>query len=92
VSWLELRVGLLAAPPGSPRLASGVRYPSPTTPVVSASRFVWRTSRDERVRDEHDDLDGESFAWESPPAEGIPGEAINCRCSAEPDFSEVAEA
>ena len=60
--------------------------------AAGVTRFVWRTSRDARVRDEHDALDGESFAWDSPPAEGIPGEAINCRCGAEPDFSEVAAA
>lgn len=58
--------------------------------AAGVTRFIWRTSGDERVRSEHADLDGESFEWDSPPAEGIPGQAINCRCGAEADFSEVA--
>lgn len=48
--------------------------------------FFWRTVGDERVRDEHDELDGKFFLWTSPPEEGIPGEPINCRCTAEPDI------
>lgn len=60
--------------------------------AAGVTRFIWRTSGDERVRDEHQHLNGESFEWDSPPAEGIPGEAINCRCGAEADFSEVAAA
>lgn len=47
--------------------------------------FTWRTSHDERVRPEHAVLDGKRFDWKSPPAEGIPGEPINCRCNADPD-------
>lgn len=62
--------------------------------AAGVTHFVWKTSGDSRVRDEHDDLNGERFAWDSPPAEGIPGEAINCRCGAEPSFDaeEIAAA
>lgn len=46
--------------------------------------YVWVTSRDERVREEHAALDGEEFRWDSPPAVGHPGEDIQCRCTASP--------
>jgi SPP1 gp7 family putative phage head morphogenesis protein len=54
--------------------------------------FTWRTSEDERVRPEHEELDGKKFAWSDPPSEGIPGEPINCRCTAEPDVASIFEA
>lgn len=57
---------------------------------LGVSRFIWRTMHDNRVRLEHEQLDGKSFSWDEPPEEeGIPGEAINCRCFAEPDLTEL---
>ncbi len=56
---------------------------------LGVTRYVWRTVRDNRVREEHEALDGDSIAWDSPPAEGHPGEAVNCRCYADPDFSDL---
>jgi SPP1 gp7 family putative phage head morphogenesis protein len=51
--------------------------------------YVWRTAGDERVRESHAENDGETFGWDDPPEEtGHPGEDINCRCIAEPVFSE----
>lgn len=49
--------------------------------------YIWRTVNDERVRDEHDARSGESFKWSDPPEDGHPGEAVQCRCYAEPDFT-----
>lgn len=57
--------------------------------ALGVDRYVWRTAGDDRVRDEHAALNGKTFAWSRPPSEGHPGEAINCRCQAEPDFSGV---
>ncbi len=57
---------------------------------LGITRFVWRTVRDNRVRPEHADIDGESFAWGSAP-DGGPGEAVLCRCYAEPDLSSVTD-
>lgn len=54
---------------------------------LGVTRFVWRTSEDERVRPEHEELDGQTFDYDDPPSEGLPGEPIQCRCTAEPDFS-----
>jgi SPP1 gp7 family putative phage head morphogenesis protein len=52
------------------------------------SRYRWSTSGDERVRASHEALDGRVFAWNQPPAEGHPGEAVLCRCVAEPIFED----
>ena len=51
--------------------------------------YIWRTSADERVREDHKANDGKRFNWNSPPSTGHPGEAVNCRCIAEPDMSTV---
>lgn len=56
---------------------------------LGVTTYVWRTVRDNRVREDHEDREGESFAWADPPDDGHPGEAINCRCYAEPDFSDL---
>lgn len=59
--------------------------------------YVWNSAHDNRVRDEHRQLDGSAQAWDSPPegggtdaAEpGHPGSGINCRCFASPDVSDL---
>lgn len=55
--------------------------------------YDWETSRDEKVRHDHKELDRHRFAWSSPPitnrstgARNHPGEDDNCRCSARPIF------
>lgn len=58
---------------------------------VGISHYFWRTSGDERVRPTHAILEGKRIAWDDPPEEGHPGHPINCRCTAEPDFSQVLE-
>lgn len=55
---------------------------------LGITRFIWRTVRDNRVRPEHADIDGHTFTWGSAP-DGGPGEAVLCRCYAEPDLSTV---
>jgi len=57
-------------------------------------QFVWTTSNDERVREEHEALEGQVFSWEDggDEEEGIPGEAPNCRCVAFPILPELDEA
>lgn len=53
---------------------------------LGIERFVWRTVRDNRVREEHEDRDGEVYEWARPPDGETPGEPVNCRCYAEPDL------
>lgn len=53
-------------------------------------RYVWSTSRDSRVRDEHAALEGRVFSWSDPPItnprgdRNHPGEDYQCRCVAIP--------
>lgn len=51
---------------------------------LGIKRYIWRTSQDERVRDEHQALEGRIFKWSEPPDVGHPGEDFQCRCTAEP--------
>lgn len=47
--------------------------------------YVWRTSQDERVREEHAALEGTTHRWDQPgPDDGQhAGEPVNCRCTAQ---------
>lgn len=57
---------------------------------MGVESYVWQTVGDERVRDTHDENNGQTFTWDSPPGEtGHPGEDVNCRCWAEPILPEV---
>lgn len=59
----------------------------------SSDGYIWRTMRDDKVRELHKILEGEYCLWNDPPIIGIdtggitihghPGEAWNCRCWAE---------
>jgi SPP1 gp7 family putative phage head morphogenesis protein len=53
--------------------------------------YIWSTSHDRRVRDDHADLDHKVFSWDSPPIvdkstgrRANPGEDFGCRCLALP--------
>lgn len=51
--------------------------------------FVWTTSGDERVRESHDELDGQTFSWDDlPTVDGepsvAPGTQYGCRCTPYP--------
>lgn len=57
--------------------------------ALGITHYIWRTSRDERVRPTHAVLNGTVQGWDSPPLVGggrraHPGEDFNCRCTAEP--------
>lgn len=54
---------------------------------LGIDQYIWQTSGDERVREEHAANDGQLFDWDKPPATGHPGEDINCRCVAIPYFN-----
>jgi len=58
------------------------------------TRYTWATSGDERVRQEHQDLDGKIYAYgeATDEEEGLPpGQPIQCRCIAEPIFEEFID-
>ncbi len=51
---------------------------------LGVTKYVWQTSEDERVREEHEARNGKTFKWSDPPSDGHPGEPIQCRCVALP--------
>ena len=59
-----------------------------------SEEFIWYTSNDERVRDDHKELNGKTFRYDNPPIidkrtgrRGLPGEDYGCRCTFVPIFS-----
>lgn len=55
--------------------------------AIGIRDYVWSTSHDERVREDHRHLDGKRFSFDSPPitnrttgARNNPGEDFRCRC------------
>ncbi len=61
---------------------------------LGITSYIWRTGNDNRVRDNHFELEGTHHEWGDPPMgggtnedeAGDPGEGIQCRCYSEPDF------
>lgn len=60
--------------------------------ALGVTRYIWRTSQDERVRDTHRLLDGQSFDWDDPPEVGHPGQDYRCRCQPEADIESMLDA
>lgn len=58
---------------------------------MGVTGYTWRGAMDNRERDEHRMLEGQHFEWSNPPVEGNPGEPVLCRCTAEPDFSDITD-
>ena len=52
------------------------------------TEYRWRGALDRREREAHRAREGKLFAYASPPADGNPGQPIQCRCYAEPVLSE----
>jgi len=70
--------------------------------ALGIEKYIWRTSLDERVRGnpagkypnsqfDHWEREGQTFSWNDPPPDGHPGQAIQCRCTAEPVLSELED-
>ncbi|WP_288074655.1 phage minor head protein [Pseudomonas sp.] len=62
---------------------------------VGSVEYIWRTSGDSDVREDHKDLNGKVFRWDTPPvadqhsgSRAHPGTIYNCRCYAEPIIPE----
>ena len=54
--------------------------------AAGATKYIWRTAGDERVRPEHAARDGKIYSYDNPPIDGHPGIAIRCRCTQSPIF------
>lgn len=59
--------------------------------AAGVKEYRWSTSQDERVRAAHADRHGVTFKWSSPPYDGHPGEAIQCRCSPDPVMDDLMD-
>lgn len=63
--------------------------------AIGLTGFIWRGTLDNRERQSHRDLEGQHFDWDDLPVDDetgeeiAPGDAILCRCYAEPDFSDI---
>lgn len=53
------------------------------------TKYVWSTSKDDRVRESHDALEGDIFSWDNPPDIGHPSEDYLCRCVAVPILDDL---
>lgn len=53
---------------------------------LGITTFIWRTSGDDRVREEHVAREGNEYTWSAPPDGETPGEPVLCRCYAEPNL------
>lgn len=58
---------------------------------LGVTGYIWRGAMDNREREEHVAREGVRFAWDEAPDDGHPGQPINCRCYAEPDFSAILD-
>ncbi len=56
---------------------------------LGITHYYWSTSNDERVRRRHKGYDGDLIAWNSPPPDGHPGQAIRCRCTPIPALDDL---
>ncbi len=56
---------------------------------VGIKHFIWRTVRDNRVREAHRKLEGKKFSWEEGANGLFPGQDYQCRCWAEPDPEDI---
>lgn len=63
--------------------------------AAGIEEYVWTTAGDERVRESHEEVDGETFRWDDPPeidGELVhPGQPINCRCIPFPVLPELED-
>lgn len=64
---------------------------------IGATHYVWRTAGDEVVRESHAEMDGQVCEFDNPPtlSDGDtvnPGEAVACRCYAEPILTSTTDA
>ena len=51
--------------------------------AAGITNFRWVSQGDNRVRPLHRTYHGHTYSWDAPPADGLPGEPILCRCVAQ---------
>lgn len=56
---------------------------------LGVESYTWQTAKDERVRTDHKNKQGNTYRWDEPPSGGHPGEPIRCRCVALPNYDDI---
>ncbi len=65
--------------------------------TAGVDRYIWSTSQDGSVRDDHAELEGQMFSWSDPPVTNKqgetnhPGQDYQCRCVPIPYIEELAD-
>jgi len=59
---------------------------------VGVTEYIWRSVQDNRVRPEHQEYNGNQYAFNKPPPEGNPGQPVRCRCRAEAVWDDINDA
>lgn len=59
---------------------------------IGIASFEWISRLDPKVRPRHRELHGKRFRYDKPPAEGLPGHPVACRCLQQPVFDDLAAA
>ena len=52
--------------------------------TAGVTHYIWRSADDSKVRSSHAERDDRVFPWDHGFPDGVPGQAHNCRCYAEP--------
>ena len=52
--------------------------------AAGVTHYIWQSADDSKVRSSHAERDDRVFPWDHGFPDGLPGEAHNCRCYAEP--------
>lgn len=75
---------------------AGALFTQARAEAVGSDGYIWRSSEDGDVRDEHKELNGKFFKWNAPPvadkrtgARAHAGCIYNCRCYPEPVIPEA---
>ena len=56
---------------------------------LGLTKYIWRTMNDNRVRDEHEEREGETYEMGELGDDEEPGQPVNCRCYMEPVIDDV---
>jgi SPP1 gp7 family putative phage head morphogenesis protein len=55
---------------------------------AGVTEYIWSTTKDNRVRKAHAAREGKTFSYDNPPSDGNPGQAVRCRCTSTPVFTD----
>lgn len=57
--------------------------------ALNVLTYDYWTALDDKVRPQCEANHGQTFSWDQPPPGGHPGEKIQCRCTAQPNYEDI---